>query len=42
MTCQLADGTDVVAQLASADALRLEPGARVRLDVEPFPVLVVA
>jgi putative spermidine/putrescine transport system ATP-binding protein len=42
VTCQLADGTDVVAQLASADALRLEPGARVRLDVEPSPVLVVA
>ena len=42
VTCQLADGTDVVAQLASSDALRLQPGDAVRLDVEPSPVLVVA
>jgi putative spermidine/putrescine transport system ATP-binding protein len=42
VTCQLADGTDVVAQLASADALRLNPGDVVRLEVAPSPVLVVA
>ena len=32
VTCTLADGTDVIAQLASSEALRLEPGTRVRLD----------
>ncbi len=42
VTCTLRDGTDVVAQLASSDALRLEPGNVVRLEVEPSPVLVVA
>jgi putative spermidine/putrescine transport system ATP-binding protein len=42
VTCQLADGTDVVAQLASSDALRLQPGDTVRLEVDPAPVLVVA
>ena len=42
VTCALRDGTDVVAQLASSDALRLEPGNVVRLEVEPSPVLVVA
>ena len=42
VTCTLADRTDVVAQLASVDALRLRPGDRVRLEVEPSPVLVVA
>ncbi|MCF6376620.1 ABC transporter ATP-binding protein [Nocardioides KLBMP 9356] len=42
VTCQLVDGTDVVAQLASSDALRLQPGDAVRLEVEPSPVLVVA
>jgi putative spermidine/putrescine transport system ATP-binding protein len=42
VTCTLADGTDVIAQLASSDALRLEPGDAVRLEVEPSPVLVVA
>ena len=41
VTCTLADRTDVVAQLASVDALRLRPGDRVRLEVEPSPVLVV-
>ncbi len=42
VTSTLADGTDVVAQLASSDALRLQPGDAVRLEVEPTPVLVVA
>ena len=42
VTCTLADGTEVVAQLASADALRLTPGDPVRLEVAPSPVLVVA
>ena len=42
VTCTLDDGTDVVAQLASSEALRLEPGKRVRLTVDPAPVLVVA
>ena len=42
VTCTLADGTDVVAQLASSDALRLVPGDVVRLEVAPSPVLVVA
>ena len=42
VTSTLADGTDVVAQLASADALRLQPGDAVRLEVAPTPVLVVA
>ena len=42
VTCTLADGTDVVAQLASSDALRLQPGDVVRLEVDPVPVLVVA
>ena len=42
VTCTLDDGTDVVAQLASSEALRLEPGTRVRLTVDAVPVLVVA
>ncbi|GAA1449146.1 ABC transporter ATP-binding protein [Mycobacterium cookii] len=42
VTSTLADGTDVVAQLASSDALRLRPGDAVRLEVDPVPVLVVA
>jgi putative spermidine/putrescine transport system ATP-binding protein len=42
VTCTLADGTDVVAQLASSDALRLQPGDAVRLEVAPTAVLVVA
>ncbi len=42
VTCTLADGTDVIAQLASSEALRLEPGTRVRLTVDAVPVLVVA
>jgi putative spermidine/putrescine transport system ATP-binding protein len=42
VTCTLDDGTDVVAQLASSDALRLRPGDAVRLEVAPSPVLVVA
>ena len=42
VTCTLADGTDVVAQLNSSDALRLQPGDVVRLEVAPEPVLVVA
>ncbi len=41
VTCTLPDGTEVIAQLPSVDAARLEPGTRVRLDVEPSPVLVV-
>jgi putative spermidine/putrescine transport system ATP-binding protein len=41
VTCRLDDGSLVVAQLASVDALRLVPGARVSLAVEPSPVLVV-
>ncbi|RYB95014.1 ABC transporter ATP-binding protein [Nocardioides oleivorans] len=42
VTCSLADGTDVVAQLASSDAVRLAAGDVVRLQVAPSPVLVVA
>ncbi|QSR32446.1 spermidine/putrescine ABC transporter ATP-binding protein [Nocardioides sp. S5] len=42
VTSTLADGTDVVAQLASPDALRLQPGDAVRLEVAAVPVLVVA
>ena len=42
VTSRLADGTDVVAQLASSEALRLQPGDAVRLEVAPSPVLVVA
>ena len=42
VTCTLADGSGVIAQLASADALRLQPGDNVRLEVAPTPVLVVA
>ncbi|RYC09559.1 ABC transporter ATP-binding protein [Nocardioides zhouii] len=42
VTCTLADGTDVIAQLASSDALRLQPGDAVRLEVAPTAVLVVA
>ncbi|MCY7401751.1 MAG: ABC transporter ATP-binding protein [Nocardioides sp.] len=42
VTCTLADGTGVVAQLASSEALRLTPGDSVRLEVAPAPVLVVA
>ena len=42
VTCTLADGSGVIAQLASADALRLQPGDSVRLEVAPSPVLVVA
>ena len=42
VTCTLADGSGVIAQLASADALRLQPGDSVRLEVAPTPVLVVA
>jgi putative spermidine/putrescine transport system ATP-binding protein len=42
VTCSLADGTDVVAQLASSDAVRLAAGDVVRLEVAPSPVLVVA
>jgi putative spermidine/putrescine transport system ATP-binding protein len=42
VTCTLDDGTDVIAQLASSEALRLEPGMRVRLTVDAVPVLVVA
>jgi putative spermidine/putrescine transport system ATP-binding protein len=38
----LADGTVVVAQLPSIAADRLSVGDRVRVDVEPTPVLVVA
>jgi putative spermidine/putrescine transport system ATP-binding protein len=38
----LADGTLVTAQLASADATALSVGARVRVEVAPLPVLVVA
>ena len=41
VTCTLPDGTDVVAQLPSAEALRLQPGATVRLEVAPEPVLVI-
>jgi putative spermidine/putrescine transport system ATP-binding protein len=42
VTCTLGDGTDVVAQLPSSEALLLEPAMRVRLEVAPSPVLVVA
>lgn len=42
VTCTLGDGSEVVAQLSSADAAVLRPGDRVRLDVAGTPVLVVA
>ncbi len=42
VTCILADQTEVVAQLASADAVGLRPGDQVRLVVAATPVLVVA
>jgi putative spermidine/putrescine transport system ATP-binding protein len=42
VTSTLPDGTAVVAQLPSTEALRLEPGDAVRLEVAPEPVLVVA
>jgi putative spermidine/putrescine transport system ATP-binding protein len=37
----LADGTSVVAQMASARATAFEPGARVSVSVDPAPVLVL-
>ena len=37
----LADGTEVLAQLASSAGHRLRVGDRVRVEVEPRPVLVV-
>jgi putative spermidine/putrescine transport system ATP-binding protein len=42
VTVTLGDGTLVLAQLASSDAAGLEVGQRVRVAVEPSPVLVVA
>jgi putative spermidine/putrescine transport system ATP-binding protein len=36
------DGQEVLAQVASSLAVRLSPEDRVRLRVEPTPVLVVA
>ena len=42
VTCTLADATEVVAQLASSDALQLRPGDVVRLEVASTAVLVVA
>ena len=42
VTCTLPDGTDVVAQLPSTEALRLQPGDSVRLEVAAEPVLVIA
>ena len=42
VSCTLSDGSVVLAQVASSDALRLQPGDRVRLEVDPAPVLVVA
>ncbi|WP_206051733.1 ABC transporter ATP-binding protein [Nocardioides ferulae] len=41
VTATLPDGTDVVAQVRSADAVELTAGQRVRLQVSPAPVLVV-
>jgi putative spermidine/putrescine transport system ATP-binding protein len=41
-TVALDDGTLVVAQVPSSEATRLEVGARVRVSVDPDPVLVVA
>jgi putative spermidine/putrescine transport system ATP-binding protein len=42
VTSTLPDGSHVIAQLASSDALQLQPGDAVRLEVEPTAVLVVA
>jgi putative spermidine/putrescine transport system ATP-binding protein len=42
VTCTLPDGTAVVAQLPSTEALRLQPGDPVRLEIASEPVLVIA
>jgi putative spermidine/putrescine transport system ATP-binding protein len=42
VTVTIDDGTLVLAQLPSSDAAALEVGQRVRVSVEPAPVLVVA
>ena len=41
-TARLADGTLVVAQVATAEVAALTVGARVRVEIDPSPVLVVA
>ncbi len=41
-TGRLADGTLVVAQVASAEVAALRVGTRVRVEIDPSPVLVVA
>jgi putative spermidine/putrescine transport system ATP-binding protein len=42
LTARLDDGQEVMAQLPSSLAMRLAPDTRVRLGVEPSPVLVVS
>jgi putative spermidine/putrescine transport system ATP-binding protein len=41
VSCDLADGSSVTAQVSGAQAQQLPTGEQVRVSVEPVPVLVV-